>query len=236
MAHPRSPWRTPNLVLLGLALLAAAANAAVVLSTRTEVSGVERVAPAQAAIVLGARVLPDGTLSPMLADRVAQALALYQAGAVDRIIVSGDHGSWSYDEPGAMRDELLAHGVPARAVFTDHAGFDTWASMVRAREVFGVESAIVVTQDFHMPRALYLADAAGLEADGLIAEREEDYGRKGHESFVREFGSRVKAFGDATLDSDVMLGPPIPIDGDDGSVSWGPAPPKGTPPAGAPRG
>jgi SanA protein len=220
MALPRLPWRTPHLVLLGLALLAAAANAAVVLSTRTEVTGVERVTPAQAAIVLGARVLPDGTLSPMLADRVAQALALYRAGAVDRIIVSGDHGSWSYDEPGAMRDELLARGVPARAVFTDHAGFDTWSTMRRAAEVFGVHSAIVVTQGFHLPRALFLARAAGLDAQGVASDLR-SYGRPGLAATAREAAARVKAVGSVALRLPVTLGPPVPIDGD-GRNSWGP--------------
>jgi SanA protein len=214
------PWRTPSLVLLGLALLAAAANAAIVLSTRTEVTGVERVTPAQAAIVLGARVSPDGTLSPMLADRVAQALALYRSGAVDRIIVSGDHGSWSYDEPGAMRDELLARGVPARTVFTDHAGFDTWSTMRRAAEVFGVHSAVVVTQGFHLPRALFLARAAGLDAQGVASDLR-PYGRSGLAATVREAAARVKAVGSVALRSPVTLGPPVPIDGD-GRDSWGP--------------
>ena len=149
--------------------------------------------------MLGARVLPDGTLSPMLADRVAQALALYRTGAVDRIIVSGDHGSWSYDEPGAMRDELLAHGVPARAVFTDHAGFDTWSTMRRAAEVFGVHSAIVVTQGFHLPRALFLARAAGLGTPQGVASDLQPYGRSGLAATVREAAARVKAVGSVAL-------------------------------------
>jgi SanA protein len=233
---PRTTKALLAIAALGV-LFVAFANAYVLLSPPGESSDDPDALPhAQTAIVLGALVEPDGDLSRMLSDRVEGGAELWRAGKVDRILVSGDHGEWIYDEPDAMRMALMRAGVPGRVIFTDHAGFDTWSSMVRAREVFGVESAIVVTQDFHMPRALYLADAAGLEADGLIAERPEGYGRKGHESFVREFGSRVKAFGDATLDSDVMLGPRIPIAGDDGRVSWGPAPPTGTPPAGAPRG
>jgi SanA protein len=159
----------------------------------------------------------------MLADRVAQALALYRTGAVDRIIVSGDHGSWSYDEPGAMRDELLAHGVPARAVFTDHAGFDTWSTMRRAAEVFGVHSAIVVTQGFHLPRALFLARAAGLDAQGVASDLQ-PYGRSGLAATVREAAARVKAVGSVALRMPVTLGPPVPIDGD-GRDSWGPPKP-----------
>ncbi len=190
---------------------------------------------AQTAIVLGALVEPDGDLSRMLEDRVQGGLALWEAGKVDRILVSGDHGDWVYDEPDAMRLELMDAGVPGRAIFTDHAGIDTWASMVRAKEVFGVADAIIVTQGFHMPRALYLAEAAGLEANGLIASRPQGYGSKGRQSVIREFGSRIKAFADTTLDTDVLLGPEIPIEGD-GRASWGPDPPPGTPPAGAPRG
>jgi SanA protein len=117
------------------------------------------------------------------------------------VLVSGDHHTWSYDEPDTMREALLRAGVPASAIFTDHAGFDTWASMVRARKVFGARNVIVVTQGFHMARALYLA--------------------------------RVKAVADAAVDGHVMLGPPVPITGD-GRDSWGPPPPPGTPPAGAP--
>ena len=209
--------------VLALIGLVAGANLAVLLSTREAVTGAAGAPHAQAAIVLGARLLPGGALSPMLADRVAQGLALYRAGAVDRIIVSGDHGSWSYDEPGAMRDALLAAGVPARDVFTDHAGFDTWATMRRAVEVFGVHSAIVVTQGFHLPRAVYLARAAGLQAHGVASDLRA-YGRPGLASAVREVAARVKAVYSAGVRSPVLGGPAISIDGD-GRDSWGPAGP-----------
>jgi SanA protein len=187
----------------------------------------------QTAIVLGALVQPDGKMSPMLADRTEKALELWQAGKVDRILVTGDHDEWVYDEPDTMRDYLMAHGVPGRVIFTDHAGIDTWASMVRAKKVFGVDDAVVVTQGFHMPRALYLADAAGLDATGLRSDQH-DYGSKGRQSRLREVLARVKAVGDVELKSGVLLGPEIPITGD-GRASWGPSPPPGTPPAGAPK-
>jgi SanA protein len=188
---------------------------------------------AQTAIVPGALVKPDGTMSTMLADRVRGALTLWRAGKVDRILVSGDHGAWAYDEPGTMRRALVRAGVPPRVVFEDHAGFDTWATMVRAREVFGVESAIVVTQGFHMPRALFLAESAGLDATGLTSDLH-PYGAQGTKSGVREVLSRVKAVADTALDRAAVGGPPIPIEGD-GRASWGPQPPPGTPPAGAPH-
>ncbi len=171
-------------------------------------------------------------MSGMLAERVSQSAALYEAGKVDRILVSGDHHAWAYDEPDTMRKALLAAGIPPRVIFEDHAGFDTWASMVRAREIFGVSSAVVVTQGFHMPRALYEADAAGLDATGLTADRQ-SWGAHGRQSAMREVLARVKAAYDTTTNTAVMPGPKIPITGD-GRASWGPVPPHGTPPAGSP--
>ncbi len=175
---------------------------------------------AQAAIVPGALVHADGEMSQMLADRVRVGARLYLAGKVDRVIVSGDHGAWAYDEPGTMRRALQRMGVPANAIFTDHAGFNTWATMKRARTIFGVESAIVVTQQFHLTRALYLADSAGLQAHGISADLH-PYGNKGLQSTLREIPARVKAFGQAETGASVMPGPPIPIEGD-GRRSWGP--------------
>ena len=215
------------IALLGLS------NAYVLLSVEGEATAeVADVPHAQVAIVPGALVQPDGRMSTMLADRVRQALALWRAGKVDRILVSGDHSSWDYDEPDTMRKALVRAGVPGRAVFEDHAGFDTWATMVRARSIFDVHSAVVVTQGFHMPRALYLADAAGLDATGLISDLH-PYGAQGTKSDVREILSRVKAIADTTLETPAMAGPSIPISGD-GRASWGPPPPPGTPPAGSP--
>jgi SanA protein len=192
-----------------------------VLNTRGESSGNPGKVPhAQAAIVLGALVQPDGHMSAMLADRVSQAAALWRAHKVDRILVSGDHHTWAYDEPDTMRKALMRQGVPAREIFTDHAGFDTWATMVRARKVFGIDDAIVVTQGFHMARALYLAKQAGLHVHGLTADLR-GYGYQGKKSDVRELFARVKAVGDSLTHPHVLLGPSIPITAD-GRVSWGP--------------
>lgn len=196
-------------------------------------SEVAEVPPAQVAIVPGALVEPDGDMSAMLADRVRQASALWHAGKVEKILVSGDHHSWDYDEPDTMRKALIADGVAPEDVFEDHAGFETWATMVRARGIFDVRSAVVVTQGFHMPRALYLADAAGIEATGLTADLH-DWGYQGRKSGARELLSRVKSIVDVTLDTPAMAGPRIPIATADGRESWGPPPPPGTPPAGSP--
>jgi SanA protein len=196
-------------------------------------SDVAAVPHAEVAIVPGALVEPDGDMSAMLGDRVRQASALWHAGKVEKILVSGDHGSWQYDEPDTMRKALVADGVDPSDVFEDHAGFETWATMVRARSIFGVRDAVVVTQGFHMPRALYLAEQAGIEATGLTADLHE-WGYQGRKSEVRELLSRVKAIVDVGLDTPAMAGPRIPIATSDGRESWGPAPPRGTPPAGSP--
>jgi len=124
-----------------LILLVAVANAVVLIGGSGDDS-VERAPHAQVALVLGALVNADGTPSQMLADRITTALRLYRAGKVDKLLVSGDHGTTAYDEPDTMKRALLAAGVPARDVFTDHAGFDTWDSMVRARKVFGARIPI----------------------------------------------------------------------------------------------
>ena len=221
-------------VVGGFVLLVLAANAYIVISTRGEAtSDISSLPHAQAAIVPGAQVNADGTMSLMLADRVQRAVELWEAGKVDRILVSGDHGSWRYDEPDTMRRALMRAGVPGRVIFTDHAGFNTRATMVRAKRIFQVRSAIVVTQGFHIDRALYLAKAAGLEVHGLTSDLH-GYGRKKLQSGVREIFARVKAFADEALGSGVMGGLPIPITGD-GRTSWRPRPPADVPPAGAPR-
>lgn len=191
-------------------------------------------APAQVAIVPGSLVNPDGSMSLMLADRVEQAAELWKDGKVERILVSGDHGAWRYDEPTTMRFALAGLGVPQRVIFTDHAGFDTRATMERAQQIFGVEDALVVTQGFHMRRALFLADAAGIDAEGVTSDLH-DYGAQGVKSDVREVASRLKAAIEVLFNRESTGGPPVPIDGP-ATASWGPSPPEGTPPAGSPGG
>lgn len=216
----------------GVVTVAAVAglNLYVAAKSGEQTSAVASVPRAQAAIVLGAGLNRNGSMSGMLYDRVHQAIALYRAGKVDRVLVSGDHHRWGYDEPGTMRNALQRAGVPDSAIFTDHAGFDTWATMERAVKVFGVHSAVVITQGFHMDRALYLAQEAGLDATGLTADLR-SYGRQGQISTVRELFARVKAVGEVVEGRKVLLGPPHPIEGD-GRSTWGPAPPAGEGPPG----
>ena len=210
-------------------LTVTAANAVVLARSHGRIHGtVGDVDTAEVAIVPGALVRSDGTMSAMLRDRVAGAVALYRAGAVDRILVSGDHHRLGYDETDTMRDAVLAAGVPAEAVFTDYAGFDTWSTMRRASEVFGVRSAVVVTQGFHAARAVDLGLAAGIETQALTVGG--GYGTKGRLSSVREVLARVKGLGEATVRPAVTGGPELPISGL-GPSSWGPVDPEAPVPA-----
>jgi SanA protein len=239
LTYPLRRWPRLSKLAIGgavaLVLVIAAANLYVLWSGNDSTSSVADVPRTEVAIVPGALVEPDGDLSAMLAARVEQASRLWHAGKVEKILVSGDHGTWKYGEPDTMRKALVRDGVAPEDVFEDHAGFDTWATMVRARQIFGVDEAVVITQGFHMPRALYLADEAGIDATGLTADLQ-SWGYQGRKSSVREVLSRVKAVADVTLDAPAMAGPQIPIATTDGRESWGPAPPPGTPPAGAPGG
>src|SRR5215831_4833421 len=123
---------------------------------------------APVALVLGKLVYPDGTPSPLLLARLQLAASLYRSGKVRAVLVSGDGGSRpGYDEVTAMRRWLIEHGVPARRVVPDPAGFDTAASCARARSVFGVSRAIVVTNSYHLPRAVALCRHSGIDAFGV---------------------------------------------------------------------
>ncbi len=171
-------------------------------------------APATDAIlILGARVYSNGTPSPLLQDRLDYGYTLYAANKANRIIVSGDHGRKDYDEVNAMKNYLLAKGVPQEHIFLDHAGFNTYDSLYRAKEIFGVKSLIVCTQEFHMPRALYIGRRLGLEAYGYAAPDKASY-HMAYNNF-REKLAQVKAF----LETDILhrkpkyLGNVIPIQG-----------------------
>ncbi|MBI2954942.1 MAG: YdcF family protein [Chloroflexi bacterium] len=158
--------------LLGLcAIIAIAAPGAWVYTRYQGVvySTAELVPPAPVAIVFGAAVRPDGEPSWMLAHRVDAAVELYKAGKVQRILMTGDNSSPDYDEVTAMKRYAVEQGVPADRVNLDHAGLRTYDSAYRAKAIFGIEKAVLVTQAYHLPRALYLANSLGIEAVGLKA-------------------------------------------------------------------
>jgi len=134
-------------------------NYAVYRAGQDGVSSIEEAPAADAAIVLGAKVFKSGALSQVLADRMDTGIELYQKGKVKKLLLTGDHGQTSYDEVNAMRRYALERGVPDEDIFMDHAGFSTYDSMYRARDVFMVRKAIIVTQEFHLSRALFIARA-----------------------------------------------------------------------------
>ena len=118
-------------------------------------------------LVLGAQVFPNGRPSPFLAARLGLAVELYRAGRIGSVLVSGDHRTPEYDEPAAMRRYLIEHGVPADTITSDGGGLDTYDSCVRAKRIFGVERLTVLTQSYHLPRAVATARAVGLDAVGV---------------------------------------------------------------------
>lgn len=159
------------------------------------------------ALVLGTKVEPDGTPAPFLAARLEIARQLYAAGKVQVLLLSGDHMDWDYDEPDAMRRWLVERGVPAEKTVLDHAGFDTYDSCARAHRVFGVRRATVVTQSFHLPRAVALCRDAGIEAVGVGDDTARRYADQWRISSTREYGACVKAAVDVLTGRDpVHLG------------------------------
>lgn len=130
----------------------------------------ENVPAARVAIVFGAGLLRDGSAGPVLSDRMLTAVNLYQAGKVEKILVSGDNRFIEYNEPEAGRQYALEHGVPDEDIVLDYAGRRTYDTCYRAKYIFGVEEAILVTQDFHMPRALTLCNWFGVNSAGVEAD------------------------------------------------------------------
>ncbi|MEV4351691.1 ElyC/SanA/YdcF family protein [Actinoplanes sp. NPDC049596] len=162
---------------------------------------------APVAIVLGAEVYADGSPSPFLAARLDIARRLYETGKVKAILVSGDHSRWEYDEPGSMKVYLIAHGVPASQIALDYAGFDTYDSCVRAKRIFGVTSATIVTQTYHLDRAVALCRTEGITTNGVGDDTVKIYKAPWRNSVIRERGAIVKALADTLTHRDpVFLG------------------------------
>lgn len=169
------------------------------------------VPPHPVALVLGAGLWADGSLTPILADRVATAAELYHAGVVQKLLLSGDNRFVDYNEPEAMRQYALNLGVPEEALVLDYAGRRTYDSCYRARAIFGVERAVVVTQRFHAARALYLCDALGVEGVVALADRR-TYAASRITWETREYPALALAWWDVNLHHPTpVLGEPLPI-------------------------
>lgn len=191
---------------------------AVVLLHRSQIVSADSVTEAPIAIVFGAKVKDDGVPSDILRDRLLTGIDLYNRRVVTKLLLSGDDGQRSYDEVNAMRVFVIDHGVEPSDVFLDHAGFDTFDSVARASKVFGVNRAILVTQGYHLPRALFLASSFGIDAQGVRADRQAYRGILRYE--LRELLADVKAVFDVIFHiAPKYLGEPIDVTGD-GRATW----------------
>ncbi len=164
-------------------------------------------------IVLGAFVKEDGSLSNVLDERVRMGARLYLNGASDRILMSGDHTRENYNEVGAMKAHAAEMGIDKNAIFTDHAGIDTYDTMYRARDVFKAKRVIIVTQKFHLSRAVFIARSLGLDAYGVACD--EGYRYLNVITEAREIVARTKYIFDAIFKpKPKFLGEAIPIWGE----------------------
>jgi SanA protein len=180
---------------------------------KTSISQLPR---SEAIIIPGAAILKNDSLSPILKERADAALVLYRAGKAPKILVTGANPTLSYDEVSPVRRYLVKAGVPPQDIFLDHAGFNTYSSMYRARSVFDVDSAIIVSQDFHLPRAIYIARSLGINAYGFSG----DQGTYLFKNDIRELFARPYAVFNVIFHvKPKYLGASFPISGD-GQATW----------------
>lgn len=214
-----------KMIVVGLSLLLLAAlvgavalgiNGYVVHSTKAQILETPEAATLEGVdciLVLGCRVYEDGTPSHMLEDRLRRGVELYRAAAAPKLLMSGDHGQQTYDEVNAMKAYAVAEGITSADVFMDHAGFSTYESLYRAKEIFGVEKIIIVTQGYHLHRALHIANRLGLEAYGVASDYRGYAGQLMRD--IREILARNKDFVTGIfLPEPTYLGEKIPISGD----------------------
>lgn len=217
------------IIVILVLLFVVAATAAFSVDSFVKAKAKERIITAEEAtqisdadciIVLGCRVWSDNTPSAMLSDRLKRGVELYKAGAAPKLLMSGDHGREDYDEVNVMRKYAEDEGVDSKDIFTDHAGFSTYETMYRAKEVFKAKKVIIVTQSYHLYRAVYDAEKLGLEVVGVVSY-ERDYDSKQPYRDVREIAARCKDFIYCIFKpKPTYLGEVIPINGD-GEMSRG---------------
>lgn len=173
---------------------------------------VDSVPAKRIAIIFGAGLYRDGSPTPILRDRVETGARLYLSGKVEKLLMSGDNRFLNYNEPEAMRQYAISLGVPNDAITLDYAGRRTYDTCYRAKAIFGVESALLVTQKFHMPRALFLCNALGLDALGVEANNKNYRNSSLVIWNIREQFATFNAFIDIFVDKPTpVLGKPEPI-------------------------
>ena len=173
---------------------------------------IEEAPASRLAIVFGAGLRRDGSPTAVLRDRVETAAALYFSGKVEKILMSGDNSYEYYNEPGSMKEYALSLGVPETAIVVDYAGRRTYDTCYRAKAIFGVEEALLVTQGFHLPRALFLCNALGIDSYGIEANNNSYRGRSLMIWNIREQIATLGAFIDVYVSNPLpVLGAPEPI-------------------------
>ena len=182
-----------SIILLIVLSLLLVINGNVIKSTRDLIINdkIEKITDIDCVLVLGAGIWGDKP-SPMLEDRLNAAIKLYKDGVTSKIIMSGDHGKDEYDEVNVMKEYAIENGVLSEDIFMDHAGFSTYDSIYRAKEIFKVNKIIIVTQKYHLYRALYIAKALGIEAYGYSSDSRRYAGQKMRD--LREILARDKDF------------------------------------------
>ena len=163
-------------------------------------------------LILGAGIWGDSP-SPMLQDRLDEGIKLYNEGVAPKIIMSGDHGREGYDEVNIMKEYAINKGIPSEDIFMDHAGFSTYESIYRAKEIFDADNIVIVTQEYHLYRALYIADKLDINAYGINSDPRQYSGQLFRE--IREILARNKDFINCIIKpKPTYLGESIPVSGD----------------------
>lgn len=206
------------IILISAAILLAAAvfvpNFVVIKKTESDIVTLEEAAElsdVDCAVILGAGVR-DGKPTPMLRDRLLVGIDLYKSGAVKKLIMSGDHGSTDYDEVNIMKSFAVERGVPDEDIFMDHAGFSTYETIYRAKEIFEADNIIIVSQKYHLYRGLYIAEMLGVKAAGVSADLDTYRGQTKRD--LREILARDKDFFKCIFKpKPTYLGDKIPVSG-----------------------
>lgn len=163
-------------------------------------------------LVLGCQVKDDGTPSDMLKDRLTRGIEVYNLGAAPKLLMSGDHGREEYDEVGTMKQYAIDAGIASEDIFMDHAGFSTYESVYRAKEIFEADKIIIITQEYHLYRALYIAEELGVEAYGVSSDYRTYAGQPMRE--CREILARCKDFVTTIFKPEpTHMGEAIPVSG-----------------------
>lgn len=175
-----------------------------------------------AIIVLGAGVREDGTPSDILTDRLSTSLDILNMGVEGKLLLSGDHGREGYNEVGTMKDYILKNSdIKEKDIFLDHAGFSTYDSIYRAKDIFKVESALIVTNEYHLPRALYLAEKLGIDAYGYTSDKREYYYMDAYKKRERIAQLKDFLFVNVFKPEPKFLGESIPVNTSDGRDTEG---------------